>query len=378
MKLAYVSPYASNDVHAWSGLVFYIRKALEDADFEVETTDGLEECGRVAGKIKELAYRYLARKRFVRNRAPKVLDHYARQVEAGLARIDPDVIFSPGTVPLAHLETDRPIVFWTDATFAGLTDYYGLFSKLCRQSRRDGNRMEQAALDRCSLAIYSSRWAADTALQQYDVDPRKVKVVPFGANLVGRRTSEQVEKMLQQKDWGSCKLLFIGVEWERKGGSIALETARALNALGLRTELHVVGCEPPGLTPDFVIRHGFISKKSAEGRARLEQLLTAAHFLIVPSRAECYGLVYAEASAYGLPSLAADTGGVSSVVRNAVNGQLFPLEAGGEEYAEYIGSQLGSRRNYESLCRSSFNEYEEQLNWDVAGGRVAEMVRELR
>lgn len=94
-----------------------------------------------------------------------------------------DVVFSPGTIPIAHLKTNYPIVFWADATFAGMIDFYPSFSNLCSRSIRDGNRMEQAALSKCSLAIYSSEWAAKTALDNYDVNPQKVKVVPFGANI---------------------------------------------------------------------------------------------------------------------------------------------------------------------------------------------------
>ncbi|TSA49979.1 MAG: glycosyltransferase [Sphingobacteriales bacterium] len=40
---------------------------------------------------------------------------------------------------------------------------------------------------------------------------------------------------------------------------------------------------------------------------------------MVPSRAECYGIVFAEASSYGLPSVSTDTGGVSAVVKEGVN-----------------------------------------------------------
>ena len=377
MKLAYVTPHASDDVHAGVGLDDFIRKSLEKSGFTVEPTEALKESGKIPGKLKELAYRHLAGKRFVRNRSPKVLDSYARQVETALERIVPDAILSSSTGPLAHLKTALPVVLWTDATFAGLSDYYGHLSHLCETSRRDGHEMEQAALDRCSLAIFSSKWAAETALQRYEVDPEKVKVVPYGANLAGKRTAQEMERILQQKDWRCCKLLFIGTEWERKGGAIALQTAQVLNKLGLRTELHVVGCDPPVKTPDFVIRHGFISKKTPQGMARMKQLLAGTHFLLVPSRAESYGLVFAEASGFGLPSLAADTGGVSSVIRTGKNGQLFPLSAGGEEYAEFIGGLMGSRRYYEALCRSSFTEYERRLNWDVAGNEVGRLIRGL-
>ena len=377
MKLAYVTPYVSEDIHAWSGSVYFVRRAMAGAGMRIFPIDDLREHGRISGKLKELGYKHFAGKRYIRNREDKVLDGYARQVEAALEDIRPDAVLSPGTVPIAHVKTDLPLAFWTDATFAGLTDFYPLFTNLCKRSAEAGRRMEQEALRRCSLAIYTSDWAAKSAIDNYDVDPAKVKVVPYGANMASKLEADDIDGHLSHKSYTCCKLLFLGVDWERKGGAVALEAARVLNGLGLRTELHVVGCEPPGPVPDFVVRHGFVSKETKAGVALLDKLLTEAHFLIVPSRAECYGLVYAEASSYALPSLAAEVGGVPTVVKNGVNGRLFPLAARGEEYAEFIGGLMGSRDNYEQLCRSSFTEFKKRLNWGVAGAEVAGLLRGL-
>ena len=119
----------------------------------------------------------------MRDREPLTLKSYAKQVESRLVRIKPDMVFSPGTKPIAYLRTDKPIIFWADATFDGMIDFYPEFTNLCDETLRDGQRMEQAALSNCRLAIYSSEWAAKTAIDNYDVDSRKVKVVPYGANL---------------------------------------------------------------------------------------------------------------------------------------------------------------------------------------------------
>jgi len=167
------------------------------------------------------------------------------------------------------------------------------------------------------------------------------------------------------------------VEWERKGGDIARETALELNRRGLPTRLHVVGCDPPAKSPDFVIRHGFVSKKTPEGRARLDDLLAHSHFLIVPSRAECYGLVFAEASSYGLPSLAADVGGIPTVVANGVNGQLFPLAARGQEFADHVVGLLQNPTAYRELALHAHGEYDRRLNCQTAGAALRDLLKLL-
>ena len=377
MKIAYATQFAADDIHSWSGLVYHLRRALQDAGCEVVTIDSLREKGRIPGKLLELAYKHLAGKTFIRQRSAGMLEGFARQVEAGLAGTAAEVVFSPSSYPIARLKPGLPTVFWTDASFAGMVDFYPFMTNLCKRTLRDGQRSEQAALDRCSLAIYSSEWAARTVLENYRVDPAKVKVVPYGASVPAGRTLSQVTASLEKRSAERCELLFMGVDWERKGGDIALEAAVELNRLGLPTRLHLVGCGPPGAVPDFVVRHGFLSKSTPEGRARLDALMSESHFLIVPSRAECYGLVFADASSHGLPSLAADVGGIPSVIRHGANGLLFPLAARGDAYAAQVMELMESPAKYRALALGAFAEYEDRLNWRAAGAAAVALLKEL-
>jgi hypothetical protein len=170
-----------------------------------------------------------------------------------------------------------------------MIDYYPEFSNLSQESIKNGNRMEQSALSRCRLALYASDWAAKTAIDNYQVDDSKVKVVPFGANIERSRTLEDVNKVVRARPSGSCNLLFLGADWQRKGGQVAFRVAKELNIQGLRTELAVVGCEPEidEPMPGFLNIFGFISKSMASGRNSLEELFASSHFLILPTRADC-------------------------------------------------------------------------------------------
>jgi glycosyltransferase involved in cell wall biosynthesis len=326
---------------------------------------------------KKAFYRLLFSKRFDGDWLPERLKDYAAQAENSLARIQHDVIFSPGTIPIAYLKSNKPIVFWTDATFAGIRDFYQGSINLCPETIRNGNTAEQQALSKCRLAIYSSDWAANSAKKFYDVDPAKVKVVPFGANITSERTLQQLESILAAKNFDACKLLFLGVDWLRKGGDTALNVAKILNQRNIRTELHIAGCSPPGNFPDYVKQHGFIPKETLDGKKLFTQLMTEAHFLILPSRAECYGVVFAEASSFGLPSLATNVGGIPSAIRNGINGQTFATEESPEHYCDYIEKILSSKQAYNELARSSFREYSERLNWRVAGRTVHNLLSEF-
>lgn len=377
MKIAYTTHFAANNVHSWSGSIYYMRKSLIDAGCSLETIDNLHEKGRVTGRLTELAYQHLLKKTFIRYRRPSTLDSYARQVESALAGMDVDLVFSPSTFPIARMKPGLPTVFWSDACFAGLVDFYPYTKNLCRRSLTEGNLTEKNALNRCSLAIFASDWAARTALENYKISPEKVKVVPYGANIDHELTLDQVLAGLDNRPSDRCDLLFIGVEWERKGGDIAVETAIEMNRRGIPTTLHFVGCEPPIETPDFVVRHGFVSKKFPEGRAKLDRLFSESNFLLVPSRAECYGLVFAEASSYGLPSLAAEVGGIPTVVRHGINGRLLPLEARGTDFADTIVELMEDPKGYREMALSAFADFNERLNWRVAGNTVVDLMKQV-
>jgi glycosyltransferase involved in cell wall biosynthesis len=323
---------------------------------------------------KKIIYKMLFAKTYRRDRDPVLLKFYANQVEKHLSFINYDIIFSPGAIPIAYLSNQEPIIFWSDSTFAGMIDFYPGNTNLCNETIRDGFRMEQLALSKCRLAIFSSEWAAKSAINNYDVDPVKVKIVPFGANIDCNRTVGEIQKIISSKTFEICKLLFIGVDWFRKGGDIAIRVSELLNKQGMKTELHIVGCDPPGDAPSFVKLHGFLSKRTKEGQNLLDRLFKDSHFLILPSIAECYGVVFCEASSFGLPSLATDVGGIPTIIHNGKNGQLFSLDDAPESYCEYICKLMSSRKEYEQLCMSSFQEYTERLNWTCAGKKVHDLI----
>ncbi len=379
MHLAYVSTYDPTDVRTWSGIPFHMWQSLERQGLRLSQVGPLREQHAFRYKLKQLRYR-LQDERHLRHHEPAVLRGFAEQAESRLAALRPDVVFGVGSLPIALLDTDRPIAFWSDATFASVLYYYQEFARLSDETVRLGHRMEQAALDRSRLAIYAADWAAQTAVDFYGADPARVKVVPLGANLHFDYTPADVEALIAERPAVPCRLLFVGVEWLRKGGDIALRVAERLNEQGFPAELVVVGCRPihHEPLPPCVRVEGFVDKSTEAGRERLCTLLRQAHFLIMPSRAESYGIVYCEGNASALPCIASDAGGVPTIVRDGVNGQKFAREAPVQAYCDWITDILADRERYRDLCRSSFNEYRTRLNWGVAGRQVQALLQELQ
>ncbi len=380
MKIAYVTSYDARDVKSWSGTPFYMSQSLKTVSSGLEYVCPLEveTSSKFIFRSKQLLYRFLLGKRYIRDADILTLKNFAKQASVNLKNLDSDMIFSPVSYTLAYLECKQPKVFWADATFASLIDYYPFHSNLCEESIKNGISMEQSVLDKCKLAIFSSEWAATSAIKNYKVDQAKIKVVPYGANIQCERSLDDIKTIVNSKPSNNCNLLFLGVKWLRKGGDIALELAKELNKAGLNTKLTIVGCQPDieGILPSFVNCLGFISKSTEAGRAQIARLLAEAHFLILPSRADCTPMVFAEANSFGLPCLTTNVGGIPTVIKNERNGKVFSNDASVTEYCEYVLDLFANYSQYKNLAESSFQEYQSRLNWSVAVQTVKQLLIE--
>ena len=379
LRVAYATTYDPRDPASWSGTGYYIGQSLERQNIQVDYLGPLPDYRSVVLRAKGAFYTRILGQMYLREREPAVCRHYAREFSRRLSAANPDVILSPGTLPIALLTCKQPMAIWADATFAGLIETYNIDSPVCAESMRHGNQMEVTALERCRLAIYCSDWAAQTARERYRVPQDKIRVVPFGANLESDLKLEDIRRVTASRSRTMCKLLFIGREWQRKGGDLAVEVAGALNGAGLPTQLTVVGCEPVigDSTPGFVRIVGSLHKTREEDVRRLKSLLEESHFLIMPSRAECFWVVFCEASSFGVPSLASDVGGIPTAVRDGCNGKTFAIERFSAECVQYVLSLFSSLASYEELALSSYSEYEKRLNWNVAGQQVKRLLSEL-
>ncbi len=380
MKVAYVTPFDSRTLNVqdnWSGTGYYIAQAIKKQFGSLDYIGPLEARFPLhfVSKCKSRYYKFSG-KTYIKYIEPLLLRDYAQQILEKLHSTKADIVFSASSDSIAYLECDQPIVFWADSTFANVIDFYPAYSNLCKESIETAHLIQNISLEKSKLAIYSSEWAAQTAINYYNADPKKVKVVPFGANIESRKSIDEIRASIEARPNDKCKLLFLGVDWFRKGGDVALEVAKQLNKSGLNTELTLVGCQPPDreLLPSFVKPLGFISKATSDGKSKIYQLIADSHFLILPSVADCTPIVFCEANSLGVPCISRKVGGIPTVIRDNLNGKLFEKDSDITEYCEYIYNIFANYTQYKELALSAFNEYESRLNWRVAGKKVNELL----
>ncbi len=376
MKIAYATTYNVQDRSSWPrrhlglyGTGQKIAGLLQAEGVELEFLGPLHLQKSPLTRLKWLFYRNCFGQTYYSGVAPQRSRTYARQLEAKLAQSKADLLLCPeNAIPLAQLQTPLPIVLWTDALLGSLVDFYPYLTNLCAETRQQLHALEQTALDRCDLIILSSQWAIDSAADLYGIPAHKLRIIPRGASRERERTQAEVEALIQNRPSQPCRLLFVGVQWERKGGPMALEVAKTLNQQGLETELWVVGCCPPGgdSLPNFVKVQGFLDRATLAGEAQFDQILGDAHFLILPTQADTFGVAISEANAAGVPCVASAVGGIPTVLEAGVNGKALPLSARSEDYCTVITHYMADYSRYQTLALTAWQTFKHRLSWSAA------------
>lgn len=387
MKIAYVTVNNILNQNSWSKDVqgicaagYYIAQHLQDESTSINYLGPLNKKFIALTKAKWNFYHHLCKKNYYRWAEPLIVNNYAHQIQKKLKQIDADIVLCPeNIVPITYLKCKQPIVLWTDATLSSLINFYRHMNNLCQENIRNIYAMEAEALNRCKLIIYTSDWAAKTAIDTYNIASDKIKVVPYGANLKCHRNLEDIHTILKYKPQNPCKLLFIGVDWVRKGGKLAFQVAQQLNNMGIKTELIIVGCIPHinEALPEFVKIIEFIDKSQPSGFKKINQLFTEAHFLILPTTADCTPHVIAEANSFGVPAISTNVGGLATLIHDELNGKIFSLDANISDYCNYISTLMTNYKDYKQLVISSFHEYQYRLNWNVTVQKTKQLIHDL-
>ena len=374
MKAGFAGRWSPLEKNSWSGTYYYsyhaIKKYFEVEAFQYKWPWYVRESLIFHKQLQKLKGRKVAVE-FLKGYAK----WFSKQLEKDLISKKLDVLFVPAAPQLvAYCKTSVPIIFMTDATFCQIQGYYNSFDNLAPYNIREGIELDKKAFENAAHCMLASNWTKQSAMKDYYIPENKITVVPLGANL----DSIPDKSELKNEKNKTCKLLFLAVEWERKGGQIALETFYTLQRNGIPVQLTIIGCTPPvAITGNNITVIPFINKHKQEEAAQLYHIIRNSDFLLLPTRAECAGVVFCEASAFGIPSITTDTGGGTTYVEDGVNGFALPVTAGAEDYANKIQELFTNDEIYNQLSVSCRKKYEDELNWDSWGKSFYNIAEQL-
>ena len=175
---------------------------------------------------------------------------------------------------------------------------------------------ERRLYDETDVIFTMSEWLRQTFVEEFGQSPDKVVAVGGGTDL------PQVANALERA-WDPPCFLFVGRDFERKGGRELLRAWRAVHAARPEAELVIVG--PRWIAqelPAGVTLAGPIDRSTEAGEIAFVNAYRRATAFVMPSLYEPFGIVLLEAMMHGLPCVTADRCAMPEIVEDRVTGRV--------------------------------------------------------
>lgn len=361
-KIGYVSfanPF--KDRFDWSGTTYKIREAIENAGFEViwipiKNNGMMFKVSKIARAVLQIATRkpWLSGCHFPLEAMLTGLTIDKSQVNKC------DYLFFPGGAQhIVYRNIDKPIIYYTDASIFGLIDYY--IHGYSKYSYIAAEKLERKAVQRARINIRSSKWAAESVINDCGGNPAHNYVLEFGANI-----DTNDIKRIEPYHGGELRILFSGVDWERKGGDTAFNVVKILRTKNINAHLYIVGIRnlDKKYQCEYVTNVGFLNKNNPEQYAQYTKIFENCHIFLLPTKAECSAIVYSEAAAYGIPCYTYATGGTTNYVIDGYNGRALAPSSSSQDFANIIIEDINNNK-LRAFSDNSNKLVKDKLSWEA-------------
>lgn len=285
---------------------------------------------------------------------------YARAVGAtALARV-PRSVDGVLQIGSGYRVRHRHVATFEDMTVAQAVRHsWGPFAHLPPAVADGRRRLQQSVYAAADVCFAATSWTARSIEDDYGIPAARVHVTGLGVN---REVGDVTER-----DWDVPVFLFVGHDWERKRGDAVVRAFGAVRHRHPEAQLHLVGAGVPAVQQDGVIPHGALPMSDPDAQRRLADLFRRATCLVVPSRLEPAGIVYAEAGSMGIPSIGTTVGGAPDMI--GPGGTVVSPENDEALMDAMVAlSEPGAARAAGQRAR----DHAASLTWEAVGARIAD------
>jgi glycosyltransferase involved in cell wall biosynthesis len=302
VRVAVVAVGDPESTQTWSGTTAGVLSALRGLDVETHAIDltlpaGIEQATLAAAAGTS------------RNRFDAQSTALTTRVRSGLAHVRMRGLELDGAVQIGttfSLPSRLPFVTLEDMTLRQAISVHPVFSRMSTGAIAGWERRRAGIYDSARACAVASHWAGDSLIDDYGVARARTAVVGLGAN-------HRIDVQAGERDWSIPRFLFVGIDWQRKGGPLTVRAFSRLRRMYPDATLDLVGGHPrldePGLRA-----HGPLSPELAGEREVMAGLFARATCLVMPSQVEPFGIVHIEAAAAGIPSIGSSVGGPRDLI----------------------------------------------------------------
>ncbi|HVN94917.1 MAG TPA: glycosyltransferase family 4 protein [Syntrophorhabdaceae bacterium] len=294
------------------------------------------------------------------NYLPFVFRLLSGHCQKTIEREDPDVIFQTQTLFAGAVNpTRKPYFIYTDHTHlltekAARNDL-GESASLASSKWID---LEKACYHRATTIFTMSNYIKNSLISDYEMEESRIETVYPGINV-------PVAKEQRMSPQGK-KVLFVGIDFKRKGGPVLLEAFSKVKNIIPDAKLTIVGCHIENSDPNIIVK----GKLSLELTA---QEFRTADIFVMPSLREPFGIVFLEAMANGLPCVGTRIESIPEIIDDGETGYLIePNNAG--ELAEKIIDLLGNPAKRKRMGENGF-EKARKFSWTRSVEQMVDCIR---
>ena len=163
-----------------------------------------------------------------------------------------------------------------------------------------------------------SEYLRRSFIADFGIVPQKVISIGAGINI-------DMPTIEEHKDYSKASILFIGVDFARKGGYDVLKAFRRLRQSLPQATLHVVGpSKPPHNLAGMAgaIWHGFLDKSNEADALELDRLFREATLFVMPSLYEPFGIAPLEAMSHQIPCVTSSAWALPEIAPDHICGRL--------------------------------------------------------
>lgn len=314
--------------------------------------------------------RALWRQRYLANSSPLSGPIRAGMTEVARARAKkistrPDVVLQFGgwyDLSAARGFKPRLHTFYADGTLALSLERND--NILDRNSRwvRQALDYEKRLYDHVDVLMTMSDWLGRSFVESFDQDPAKVVTVGAGANMSGPTD-------VPERDFSKPRILFVGKEFDRKGGPRLLAAFAALRRERPDAELWIISEYQPSEAPDGVTFFGRILRDTPAGEEQIQRLYREATAFALPSVYEPFGIAVLESMAWHLPGLGSDRCAIPEMIVDGVSGVLVDPEDP-ESMLSGLRRLVADPERMREMGEAARRRFEERFTWDSVADRM--------
>ena len=234
------------------------------------------------------------------------------------------------------------------------------YTKASRGVLAESWQSEQEFYRRVHLIFTMSEWLRQSMIHDFGASPDKVIAVGAGPNLNYAR--QIIDSNTPQTHHRNKTILFVGVDFEGKGGPMLVEVFRRVRKEVPQAKLQIVGCNVPIDEPGIEVV-GVLDKSDPRQEARLRQLYEQACVFALPTRFDCFGIAFVEAMYHRLPCIGSNICAIPEIILDGETGFILPPHEP-SKWADHIIQLLGDERLSRRMGDRGFEYATTRYNWD--------------